>query len=147
MVSSQRRIGAGRSFAGPARCRTGASALAVATVVLSLAACDGDEGPVGLVARTAASVEILEEGVQLRVGETRTLRVEIRDADDRPLPEAPLSWSSADVGVAVVHASGGVVTATGPGGTHVYAESGLVRDSVSVSVFEQANVAPTPGRR
>jgi|SRR5690606_3552905 len=121
--------------------RSPGATLAAATLALALATCDEIDVPAGLVAPTAASVVIAESGLQMQVGETRTLTVEIRDADGEPIPGAPLSWRSGDARVANVDARGRV-TALRAGGTHVYAESGLLRDSVSVSVFGRADVEP-----
>jgi trimeric autotransporter adhesin len=61
-----------------------------------------------------ASVSVDPPSATLDVGDTRQLEATPRDADEKPLADRAVTWSSSDDNVASVNASG-LVTAAGPG--------------------------------
>ena len=74
----------------------------------------------------AASIAIQSSGTVLVVDTRRQLGVTVLDANDAPLPDVPVTWTSSDPDVATVDANGlvtavkqglAIITATGGGGT------------------------------
>ncbi len=85
-----------------------------------------------------ASVAV-DQPRRLTVGENLTLSATVRDSRGNVMSDQPVSWSSADPGVAVVAARSGIVSAVGPGTADVTASAGGKAATVRVTV-----VAPTP---
>ena len=72
------------------------------------------------------------------LGQTAQLTAVVRDQRERPLPGAAATWSSSDVTVATVSASG-VVTAVGRGAADITALSGAASGLSRVSVMQRAH--------
>jgi hypothetical protein len=95
------------------------------------------------VAAAAASVDISGPDISLQVGDpARTLTVAALDSNRRPM-QRPVTWSSANPGIATVDA-GGRVTAVGAGTTRITASADGFSDQVGVTVAAAAAPAPTP---
>lgn len=94
---------------------------------------DGDPAPA-----TVASVVVDAGGAaDLAVGQTRTLTVEARDAEGRPISGQNFQWTSSDP--AVVSVTAGMVTAVGPGNATITATAGGVTSApVAVRVLSVA---------
>lgn len=120
--------------------RTPSQAALLAAMLLTAAACGDGQGPVATVGPVVARIEIVGSdslGLQLSVGETRQLTATAFDDEANPIAATTLSWRSGDETVARVDQDG-LVTAIDAGGTRIFAEAGLVADSVPISVFEDS---------
>lgn len=73
-------------------------------------------------AREVASVQITPVAISVRVGRSASLQARALDADGQPLVDRPITWSSANTGIATVSADG-ALTAVAPGATTVTATS------------------------
>jgi serine/threonine protein kinase/uncharacterized protein YjdB len=89
--------------------------------------------PVSVVPATVAAVRV--EGARpLKVGDTLTLRAELKDQHDGSLGSRPIAWESSDDNVAGVDPASGAVDARSPGSVNITAtaegKSGLVNLTV-----------------
>jgi uncharacterized protein YjdB len=87
-----------------------------------------------IVRQDPASLELLSGEQVLRPGQSATLEAELRDANEHPILDAVLAWSSSDEAVGQVDGNG-VVTAIAPGTAWILASHGLLRDSVSLTAI------------
>jgi hypothetical protein len=95
------------------------------------------------VAVAVAAVDIAGSDVSLQVGDpARALSASVLDSNRQPM-QRPVTWSSANPGVATVDA-GGRVTAVGPGATRITAAADGFSDQVGVTVAAAPAAAPTP---
>ncbi len=85
------------------------------------------------VAQRAARIAVSPESVDLSPNSSEDLDAEVFDANGHEIPDAAVTWSSDDTGVATVDGSGRV-TAVGGGSTRVRAVSGTVESSAVVTV-------------
>ena len=97
----------------------GASGTAAVTVSQRLAGID-----------VSPSVDTLEA-----IGDTVRLAARALDANDNDVPDATITWSSADEAVATVDASG-LVTAAGNGTANITASAGAVAGAAAVTVSQ-----------
>ncbi|WP_419942299.1 Ig-like domain-containing protein [Candidatus Palauibacter sp.] len=85
------------------------------------------------------TVDVTPEAASLAaLGETVQLSADVRDQIGRPLPDAALSWSSADTTVVTVDTAG-LVTATGSGSTTVTATAGSASGDARLSVMQSVH--------
>jgi len=80
-----------------------------------------------------ASVTVEPTSVTLEIGDTRQLAATPRDADENPLADRVVTWSSSNDNFATVDASG-LVTAVGPGTATITATSETKTGTASVEV-------------
>ena len=130
---------------------------AVATVSAQGLATAAGNGMVDIMARSddlagSATVTVSQEPASIiievdldstrltEIGQTLLLSATVRDANDVPIEEAEVTWSSSDDLVASV-AGDGLVTAVGDGTADITATSGDVSRSVTITVM-----VPTPDR-
>ena len=110
----------------------------------------------GVTASAAIAVDQLVTAVRLgptsstfaALGETRQLAAEAVDANDNPVGDASLSWSSSDESVVTVNAAG-LVTAVGNGAATVTATTGTRLANADFSVAQVAaamSVSPAAAR-
>ena len=84
--------------------------------------------------RQVGSIRIEPRDIEFsRIGQTATLRAQGYGLSGEKLSDVAVDWSSSDTTRATVNAAG-MVTAKGYGRAKIHAVTGLVRDSVSVSV-------------
>ena len=122
---------------GSSRHRRRSAALTVTAAVLGTLSCESGTAP--LPPARPASVAVTPLAVELSaVGDTARLSAEVKDQRGWDMPQAVVTWSSADPSVATVDASG-LVTAVGNGSTAITASSGSVAGSAT------AMVAQVPG--
>lgn len=110
-------------------------------VVLSLAACGGDDGGNTQPVAVAASVSIAEAttGSLVSIGDTRALTATVKDAAQATIASAPVTWTTSNAAVATVQGTGAsaVVTAVGNGTASITAASGAVQASATVVVAQR----------
>ena len=81
------------------------------------------------------SIEVDAETTTLtEIGQTLQLMVSVSDANDEPIAEPDVTWTSSDESVATVDEDG-LVEAVGDGMAEITAESGDVSDKVSITVM------------
>ena len=99
-----------------------------------------------LQARVATVTIIRPPTTILRVGNTRTLQVELRDAQDNVLTGRPVDWTSSNPLVATVEETTGRIVAVSPGQTTITAESDGQRGTLGLSVTLKpvGSIAVTP---
>ena len=100
----------------------------------------GVTGPVDLVVVPPLPTAIAVSPDTVRftaLGQTAQLSAEVREQSGRVMPEAIVSWSSADTLVATVD-SAGLLKAVGGGTTMVTATAGGVSDAVAATVMQSA---------
>ncbi|HEX4933406.1 MAG TPA: Ig-like domain-containing protein, partial [Gemmatimonadaceae bacterium] len=103
-----------------------------------------DNGPVTPPA-TVAAVNVTPNGASLQVGGTQQFTATATDANGAAVPTATFAWSSTNVAVAAVSATG-LVTAVAPGSAQIVAtEAGGKADTVDVTVA--AAPPPLPATR
>ena len=83
-----------------------------------------------------ASIAILPNPAVLVVGTTRPLTATLSDSRGRILTGRPVTWSSAQVAVASVHAATGIVTGVSPGQATIRATSGSAVGATQIVVQE-----------
>ena len=71
------------------------------------------------------------------VGDTVRLSAEVLDANGNAVPGISVTWASENSGIATVDMSG-LVTSVRTGSTNIYAETGALADSASISVAQLA---------
>ena len=76
------------------------------------------------------------------IGQTLQLTVSVSDANDHPIAEPAVTWTSSDEAVVTVDQDG-LVTAVGNGMADVVAMAGAVSDMVSVTVMETSEPVAT----
>ncbi len=119
-------------------------------LVMAVGACGesptGTEAPPVQQPAAVASVEVAPGTVQLEVGSFRRLEATVRDGGGRVLAGRTVAWSSGDVSVATVDASGNLV-AHAPGRVRVAATSGGRTGEALVEVGAEpvASVEVAPG--
>lgn len=86
------------------------------------------------VSQVATSIAISSDSVDVLVGATVTVSASVRDANQRLVAGAVISWSTRSSSIATV-ASDGVITGAASGRTTVVATSGSLSDSVTVTVL------------
>lgn len=91
------------------------------------------------------AVELAPQAPTLRAGATVALIARARDVDGNVVPVSPLSWSSSDVTVATVSATG-VVSAAAPGTARIAVSARGVSATTTVTVTERpvASIVLTP---
>ena len=102
------------------------------------AASSGITGDAALrvVAPAPTTVRVTPEATTLpALGDTVRLAATVHDQIGRPMPNEPVTWSSADESVATVD-SVGLVRAEGPGATRVDATAGTASGNSAVSVMQ-----------
>ncbi len=97
------------------------------------------------VAQAPASVTVaVESGTTTlaAIGQTLQLTVSVSDANDHPIAEPAVTWTSSDEAVVTVDQDG-LVTAVGNGMADVVATAGDVSDMVSITVMETSEPVAT----
>jgi uncharacterized protein YjdB len=89
---------------------------------------------VTVVAAPVASIVFTPAVPAVRQGETLALTAQPVDAVGRPLSGRPVTWSTANAGIATVNTTTGVVTGVSPGSVYIRAEAEGKRDSVQLRV-------------
>jgi hypothetical protein len=114
-------------------------------LLLAAVAC-GDAGPAATAEPAVARIVISgSPPLQLFVTETHQLAATAYDREGQLIDGTTVGWRSGDE--RIVHVDqGGLLTAIDAGGTQVFARSGAVSDSISVSVFEQTGETEGGGR-
>jgi plastocyanin len=121
----------------------------VILVALAASACGGgSDDPPTTNNQVAASVQVTMNGTSpiTAIGDSRTLTVSVRDANNAVIVGAPVSYSTSNASVVTVSSSGNVV-ATGNGNATVTATSGSVTGQVQVAVEQRLSsvtLATTP---
>jgi hypothetical protein len=92
-----------------------------------------------------AQVEITPADVAIEMGDTRQLQAIPKTSSGTPVPNRQVTWSSNDLGIATVSASG-MVTAVALGGTRINATVDGVQGSVQVEITPKA-VRPSASYR
>jgi uncharacterized protein YjdB len=87
--------------------------------------------------RPIASITIVPASLSLAVGESSQLAADIRDAAGVKLDGRTVSWSSSDITIATISASGTVI-ALAVGTTTVTAQSEGVRQTATITVHPTA---------
>lgn len=125
----------------------GVTALAngTARIVASATGENRADTVVATVQQVATSLDVVENTTSFdRIGATFTPTVAATDAGGSPVPPSGLTWTSRDLGVVTVNASG-VITSVNDGSAYVVASSGAVKDSIRADVQQlPASVAISP---
>ena len=89
------------------------------------------------------SIEVEAEATTLtEIGQTLQLMVSVSDANDNPIAEPAVSWTSSDEAVVTVD-GGGLVTAVGNGMADIVATAGDASDMVGITVMVPAEPVAT----
>jgi YVTN family beta-propeller protein len=104
-----------------------------------LACGNGSSGP----AATPSEIQVTPLVFNLILGTSQQLGVTVLDVDGRPIPTAPLRFSSSDTTVAKVNATG-LVTAVGVGAAAITVRSTPASATVAVNAFSPSSVDLTP---
>jgi len=103
-------------------------------LTLAFTACGGDGGTNPPPEPVPTTVTVTGGPVALsEIGQTATLAATVRDQDGDPIPDATLTFTSANTSVVTV-TNAGVVTAVGDGSTTITARSGTVSAQADASV-------------
>ena len=115
--------------------------LTVTACAMSLTACSSDGGTTPTESpATPATIELSTARLTLTwIGDTDTVNAVVRDQNGQPIPQALISWSSANLAVVHVEATTGAVVATGNGTARLTASAGSVQTSVAVVVDQVAS--------
>lgn len=91
------------------------------------------------VSQTAASISVEPTSVTFTaIADTIQLSASVLDAENAPVPDASVTWSSNDAGIATVD-SQGLVTAVRNGSTQITAQSEAISRDVAVTVSQVAS--------
>ena len=99
------------------------------------------------VAQTSAEINITPAAATLTaIGEPLQLSAEVRDGENQPIPDAPVSWSSSNTSVVSVSPRG-LVTARGNGKVTITAKSGAKSSTTAITVEQlPTTIEITPAR-
>lgn len=112
------------------------------TLALFVAACGGggSSDP-----QVPAEIELTSDQISfLAAGQAQQLTATVRDADGNTLPDAEVSWSVDDEGIATVTADG-LVTAQGPGTAELTASAGEAEATAEIVVQSTSSIEIADG--
>jgi plastocyanin len=118
-------------------------------VAMAASACGGgSDDPPTTNNQVAASLQVTMSGTSpiTAIGDSRTLSVSVRDANNVVIPGAPVSFATSNASVVTVSGAGNVV-ATGNGDATITATSGSATGQVQVTVAQRLSsvtLATTP---